>query len=502
MDELQVSNYEGIIISFFILIFAVTLVLVNFFQTLWNDLYLSPPGPWGFPILGHLPLLGSNPAKTLMNISRTYGDVFKIRMGSWPTIVLNSREAIREALMDKGEVFSDRPEFYTGINYYNMKSIGFGSYTLRWKMHRKIANHVLRQFVSTKNNPTEDVINKEIETVIKSLLERKDNHFSPHDDIFLGIGCIIYQLCFGSAKNCREDKNFLLFIENNKIFVETAGPGNPLNVMPWLRFVMPWKAIRFQKLIALYKTVVSSEVNEHVKSYDNNNHRDITDGLISAAEQYGNSPELYNGITKEEILSSLSDFMAAGFETVSTTLEWIILYLSYHNDVQRRVQEEIYSVIGDRKPKLTDKGKLPFTEATILEVIRVANVLPMAVPHSTTTDTVFRNHKIKKGTVVICNTYATAMDPKLWTNPEKFSPERFLDNHNQINQQKADEILTFGIGRRRCPGQFLAKMELFLFVTNIFQRFEIELCSEPNFEPIFGLTCKPVSYQIKVSERC
>ncbi|CAC5404020.1 CYP1A1 [Mytilus coruscus] len=438
MDEFQVSNYEGIGISCFILIFVVTLVLVNFFQTLWNDLYLSPPGPWGFPIFGHLPLLGRNPAKTLLNISKTYGDVFKIRMGSWPTIVLNSREAIREALMDKGEVFSDRPAFYTGISYYNMKRIG----------------------------------------------------------------CIIYQLCFGSARNYREDKNCLQFIENNRVFVETAGSGNPLDAMPWLRFVMPWKAIRFQKVIALYKTVFSSEVNEHVKSYDHNNHRDITDGLIFAAEQYGNSPELYNKITKEEILSSLSDFMAAGFETVLTTLEWIILYLLYHNDVQRRVQEEIYSVIGDRKPKLTDKGKLPFTEATILEVIRVANVVPMAIPHSTTTDTLLGNHKIKKGTVVFCNTYATAMDPKLWTNPEKFTPERFLDNDNQLNQQKADEVLTFGIGRRRCPGEFLAKMELFLFVVNIFQRFEIELCLEPDFEPIFGLTCNPVSYQIKVSERC
>ncbi|XP_052061622.1 cytochrome P450 1A1-like [Mytilus californianus] len=502
MDELQVSNYEGDGIRFCIVIFAVSLVLVKFFLKLWNDLYLSPPGPWGFPILGHLPLLGSNPARTLMNISKTYGDVFKIRMGSWPTIVLNSREAIREALMDHGEVFSDRPEFYTGISLYNMKSLAFGSYTPRWKMHRKIANHVLRQFVSAKNNPTEDVINKEIETVIKSFLKRKGNHFSPQDDIYLGIGCIIYQLCFGSARNCSEDENFLQFIKNNEIFVETAGSGNPLNVMPWLRFVMPWKAIRFQKLIALNTTVVSSEVNEHVKSYDNNHHRDITDGLISAADQYGNSPELYNGITKEEILSSLTDFIGAGFETVSTTLQWIILYLSYHNDVQRRVQEEIYSVIGDRTPKLTDKGKLPFTEATILEVIRVANVLPMAIPHSATTDTVFRNHKIKKGTVVFCNTYATARDPKLWTNPEEFSPERFLDNHNQIDQQKADEVLTFGIGRRRCPGEFLAKMELFLFAVNIFQRFEIELCSKPDFEPIFGLTCKPVPYQIKVTERC
>jgi cytochrome P450 len=55
---------------------------------------------------------------------------------------------------------------------------------------------------------------------------------------------------------------------------------------------------------------------------------------------------LYNGITKQEILSTLDEFIGAGFETVSTTLEWIVLYLSYHKHVQERVQAEIDNVIS------------------------------------------------------------------------------------------------------------------------------------------------------------
>jgi cytochrome P450 len=63
---------------------------------------------------------------------------------------------------------------------------------------------------------------------------------------------------------------------------------------------------------------------------------------------------------------------------------------------------------------------------------------------------------------------------------------------------KADALLTFGLGRRRCLGENLARMELFLFVTNIFQRCHVDLCSTPDFEGEFGLTHNPKPYTIEV----
>lgn len=498
MDVLNMDDHG---LTLYFVIFLGTLIVIKLIQKQIFECYFSPPGPWGFPVLGHLHLLGKNPAKSLMNMSKTYGDVFLIRMGSWPTLVLNSKEVIREAMVDYPEIFSDRPEFFTAKSINDMKNLAFGSYTPRWRLHRKIGNNVLRQFVFSKTKQTEEIVNREASIVVDNFLQTRGGQFCPHDDIFLGIGSIIYQLCFGASKNCREDAKFVLFVKNAKTFFETTGAGNPLDVFPWLRFILPWKARRFLNLLGLNKEIVNEKIEEHRATYSIHDHRDIADGLIAAAEKYGNSPELYNGITKQEILSTLEEFIGAGFETVSTTLEWIVLYLSYHKHVQERVQAEIDNVIGSRKPTLKDRGKLPFTEATILEVMRMASVLPTLLPHSTTSDTVFQNYKIKKGTVVFCNVYATARDTEIWENPDQFQPERFLNENNEIIMPKADALLTFGLGRRRCLGENLARMELFLFVTNIVQRCHVDLCSTPDFEGEFGLTHNPKPYTIEVSER-
>ena len=498
---MDVFNLDERGFTFYLIIFVATLIVAELFHKLISVFYFSPPGPWGFPVLGHLPLLGKNPSKTLMAMSKTYGDVFLIRMGSWPTLILNNKEVIREAMVDFPDIFSDRPEFFTAKALNDMKSVAFGAYTPRWRLHRKIANNVLRQFVSTKNNPTEEIINREASIVVDHFLQTKGAPFCPHDDIFLGIGSIIYQICFGKHKNCRQDDKFLLFVRNTKTFFEMTGAGSPLDVLPWLRFVMPWKARQFLKVIRFNQDILAEEVAEHFASYTNNDHRDVSDGLIAAAEQYGNTPELYDGLSKHDILSTVEDFIGAGFETLSTTLEWLILYLSHYKNVQKKVQAEIDCVIGSRNPTLKDKGKLPFIEATILEVIRIATVVPMALPHSTTSDTIFRNYKIKRGTVVFCNVYATTRDPEIWENPDQFQPERFLDENNEIIKSKADAVLAFGVGRRRCLGEHLAKMELFLFVANIFQKCNVDLCSKPDFDGEFGLTYKPKSFKIKISER-
>ena len=67
----------------------------------------------------------------------------------------------------------------------------------------------------------------------------------------------------------------------------------------------------------------------------------------------------------------------------SSTLSWATLYMMRHPDVQAKVREEIYQAIGkDRQPSLADKQKMPYTEATILEIQRMGNIAPFGLPHS------------------------------------------------------------------------------------------------------------------------
>ena len=93
--------------------------------------------------------------------------------------------------------------------------------------------------------------------------------------------------------------------------------------------------------------------------------------------------------------------MLAGFETSATTIRWALALLADHPDVQRRLQEEIDSVVPrDRLPSLDDKQKLPYMEAAILEIMRFKTLAPLGVPHITMCDTEVVGHFIPKGTMV------------------------------------------------------------------------------------------------------
>ncbi|XP_053552904.1 cytochrome P450 2U1-like [Bombina bombina] len=170
---------------------------------------------------------------------------------------------------------------------------------------------------------------------------------------------------------------------------------------------------------------------------------------------------------------------------------------------KEKVQAEIDAVIGrDRPPSLTDKAQMPFTEATIMEVQRMTVVVPLSVPHMASDTTVFQGYTIPKGSVVLANLWAVHRDPKVWEKPNDFNPSRFLDEHGQILKKEA--FIPFGIGRRVCMGEQLAKMELFLMFVNLMQMYKFNFADEtfkPMLEGRFGLTLAPYPFEIKITSR-
>ena len=80
--------------------------------------------------------------------------------------------------------------------------------------------------------------------------------------------------------------------------------------------------------------------------------------------------------------------LTAGTDTAIHTLHWAIAAMTEHPEIQENVAMEIDEVVGrDRLPSIDDKGTLPYTEATILEVFRFGSVVPIGIPHSVIADT-------------------------------------------------------------------------------------------------------------------
>uniref|UniRef100_A0A673NRF5 Cytochrome P450 family 17 subfamily A member 1 n=1 Tax=Sinocyclocheilus rhinocerous TaxID=307959 RepID=A0A673NRF5_9TELE len=157
-----------------------------------------------------------------------------------------------------------------------------------------------------------------------------------------------------------------------------------------------------------------------------------------------------------------------------------ISYLVHNPPVnKRKIQQELDNKIGkDRHPQLSNRGNLPYLEATIREVLRIRPVSPLLIPHVVLKDTSVGEYTVQKGT------------RKEWKNPELFDPGRFLNEEGDGLCCPSASYLPFGAGVRVCLGEALAKMKLFLFLSWILQRFTLEMPAGqplPDLQGKFGV---------------
>ncbi|XP_045194438.2 cytochrome P450 1A1-like [Mercenaria mercenaria] len=464
----------------------------------------SAPGPLGWPVIGNLPQLGRKPHKVLTDLRERYGDVYQIRMGSCPTVVLNGVKTIRQALVKQSEDFAGRPDFYSFKFIANGNSMGFSDYGARWKMHRRIAQNALALCANKKYNPIEEAIVSEAKFLVQNLLKSGERPVDPHNEIYLSVGNIICALCFGKRYR-RDDPDFLQLIKNNDEFMAFAGAGNPVDIMPWMRHFTKRSFKQFLMILDTMNNLCLKKQREHLDTYDPAYVRDITDALIKATEETTNAEKVSVGLTDEHIMTTLQELIGAGFDTIASTLQWSILYLMTNPEWQEKVHQEIHTTYGsDKDPDVADLSELPYTEATILETMRHSCIFPFALPHSTTKDTHLNGHFIKEKTLVFVNLWSVSHDPEYFNEPELYNPSRFLDTSGtRVDRSKLDFFLPFGTGKRKCPGEQLAKMELFLFFTILVQKckFEVVPGEHPVVDSKYGLTLKPLDFNVIVRER-
>ncbi|XP_064639839.1 cytochrome P450 1A1-like [Lineus longissimus] len=466
-----------------------------------------PPGPYGVPVLGNLLQLGREPHKTLTAYRKTYGNVYQLTLGSRPTVVLNGYDTVRKALVKQADDFAGRPDFYSFNFIANGKSMGFGDLSPRWRMHRKIAQNALGMFANKKQNPIEDNILDEAKLLVSNLVALGSSSdgttvpVDPHNEVYLSVGNIICAMCFGERYQ-RDDPDFLHLVKMNDEFMRFAGAGNPVDIMPWMRHFTKGSFKRFIGILNTMDNFCLKKRQEHLDTYIPGELRDITDALIRIVQETPEEEKAAVGLTDEHILTTVQEMIGAGFDTISTTIMWAILFMAAHQDFQQKVQKEIDQVIGKgRFPSADDIQSLPFTEACIIETMRHSCIFPFALPHATTCDTSLDGIYIPDKTLIFVNLWSVNHDENVFPEPEKFNPYRFLKPDGSVVDKLS--FFPYGCGKRKCPGELLARLEVFMFFTTLLQR-----CT---FKPVdgdtiklnskYGLTLKPNDYKVIVSQR-
>lgn len=466
------------------------------------------PGPFPWPVIGNAAQLGNAPHLYFTRMVRKYGDVFQIQLGSRAVVVLNG-DAIGQALLKQGLDFAGRPDFTSFSHISDGQSMAFGTVSDWWKTHRKVAQSTVRMF-SSGNPQTKRTFEQHLVAEFRELLQlfvektQEQRHFQPGTYLVVSTANVMSALCFGKRYSYDDDE-FREVVGRNDKFTQTVGAGSIVDVMPWLQyFPNPIKTMfeEFKSLNRDFGAFIQDKVMEHRKTMESGAIRDMTDAFIVALDQIRES----SGLTPEKdyVTPTIGDIFGASQDTLSTALQWIILILVKYPEEQARLQLEVDRVVGrGRLPSLEDQVRLPYVMAFLYEVMRFSSFVPLTIPHYTITDTSIGGYSVPKNTVVFVNQWSINHDPTRWSDPERFDPERFLDPQGALNKDLASGVLIFSVGRRRCIGEQLSKMQLFLFTALLVH--QCNITADPEKTPVldykYGLTLKPNDYSIAVSLR-
>ncbi|XP_068060458.1 cytochrome P450 1A4-like [Anomalospiza imberbis] len=461
-----------------------------------------PPGPRGYPVLGNVLELRKDTHLALTRLSRRYGDVMEVRIGTRPVLVLSGLDTIRQALVKQGEDFMGRPDLYSFHYISNGQSLAFSPDSGEvWKARRKLAQSALRSF-SIAPSPTsssscllEEHVSKEAEYLVTKFLQlmEEEKRFDLNQYLVVSVANVICAMCFGKRYE-HEDQELLSLVNLGNEFGEVAGSGHPADFIPMLRYLPSRTMELFKDINQRFNVFVQKIVQEHYSSFDKEHIRDITDSLIGHCQEKNAGEDAHVQLSNEKIIHIVNDLFGAGFDTVATALSWSLMYLALYPDVQKKIQEELDRTIGrERRPRLSDRGTLPYTEAFILEMFRHSSFLPFTIPHSTTKATVLNGFYIPKDTCVFINQWQVNHDETLWKEPSAFKPERFLSPAGtELSRMESEKVLSFGLGKRRCIGETIGRWEIFLFLTTLLQQLQFSLRPGEHVDitPQYGLTMK------------
>ncbi|XP_078068394.1 cytochrome P450 1B1 [Mustelus asterias] len=473
-----------------------------------------PPGPFPWPLIGNAAQVGRVPHLSFWRMAQKYGSVFRLKLGSRTVVVLNGEEAIRQALVRKAGDFSGRPDFASFGVVSGGRSLAFRSHGELWRLHRKVAHSTVRAFSSSEaggRRAFEQHVVCEMEQLIGLFLSRSRGgaYFDPLLSVVVAVANVMSAVCFGKRYS-HDDQEFRSLLSKNERFGQTVGAGSLVDLMPWLQyFPNPVRSLYrdFQRLNRDFHRFVSDKGRQHRRLFRRERRvRDMMDAFIRTIEHDGAGGGGERGLrlSPDYVDSTVSDIFGASQDTLSTALLWMTLYLVWWPEVQRKVQEELDRVVGrQRIPSIEDQARMPYLRAFLHEAMRFSSFVSLTIPHATTRDTHLNGYRIDKGTVVFVNQWSVNHDPHKWRRPELFDPGRFLSADGSFDKDLASRVMIFSVGRRRCIGDQLANMQLFLSVSLLLH--QCNLTANPgerlSLDFTYGLSLKPKTFTINVSLR-
>ena len=307
------------------------------------------------------------------------------------------------------------------------KDIAFENYGPAWKLHRKLLVTALRLYL--KDTPlVEERVSEQAQRVLQYIADQKGKPFDPTKILALTVANVICGITFGNRLNSSHP-DFDRLLELNQVAATSTETNEEAAFWDIFSFAkhFPVKAYKNLKENAdeIFE-ILRKQLRQGEEAFDPNQPAgDLISGLIKVRNEAAleETEEKSVLLLEDYMINTIEDMFVAGYETTSTTLRWIIAFLTNFPEIQSKIQQELDDVVGhDRLPRLDDRPNTPLLQASIMEVQRLANIADQALPHYTLTDTTLCGYRVPKDTVVLPNLEAVHLDPECWENPEDFNP--------------------------------------------------------------------------------
>ncbi|CAI2353367.1 unnamed protein product [Caenorhabditis sp. 36 PRJEB53466] len=465
-----------------------------------------PPGPTPLPLIGNMIEMFSYPppgTDAFAAWAQKFGKIYTIWMGTEPTIVINGYKDLKETFVNDGESYVDKM-IYKKLN----TSLRGGDHGVidtngnTWKEHRRFALHTMRDFGLGKE-AMEASIQLEVDKIEEELRAAEGKDVNMQEAFDMAIGNVINQFLFGHRFSDPTRFNELKRLLD--LFFDFQG-----SLRVYIAYLIGWMPQFMVELLTPdvgevrdgIFTFFKEQIDEHRKEidFDAEESKDYVETFMKKQRKREAEGD-QESFSDDQLRNMCFDMWVAGMHTTTNTMGFLTAIAVNNMDAQRKMQKELSEVVGDRVVTMKDKLNLPYTNAFINEAQRFTNLLPINLPHATTRDVNLAGYVIPKGTAVVHQISSVLSDPEVFPEPEKFKPERFLNSNGSL--KKVEELVPFSIGKRVCLGEGLARMELFLFTANLFNRFEFAEGTNglPSLEKTFSFISKAKDYTCRVTPR-
>ncbi|KAH9575715.1 hypothetical protein CY35_01G125400 [Sphagnum magellanicum] len=389
------------------------------------------PGPFPiWPVLGSLLLLGRLPHRAFYQLSKKYGDIMELKLGSVRTIVVSSPELAKEVLKVHDLIFASRPDIAAPKIIFNDRDIAFAPYGNRWRHLKKVI--MLELLTAKKLEASKHVRDEELSSLMHQIFED----------------------CKSRITNLNRSTSHLK--QMNATLFSTS------DYVPYLKpFDVQGLVPQFNQTRLRFDRLFDRIIQEHLKEKKRpDESKDFLDVMLSLPGVDGVSDRIDDSTIRA------------------------VVNLLKHPDITKKAQDELDDVVGhERVVDERDIPQLKYLQAVVTETLRLHPPAPLLLPHESTEACEVGGYHIPAKTRIFVNVWAVHRHPSAYENPLDFNPERFVGSG--LDMKGTDfQLLPFGSGRRMCPGMDFSVLMVQIILARLLHSFNWTLPEGENPQDI------------------